>query len=102
MAFKESVFSRPRVAFLLTLAAVVTLLFFWVIKGFLVTLLLGAIMAALLHPFYTRVVTSLGGREELGSAVTVVLSLILIVIPLVLFMGVLVGQAIDTAEEASA
>ena len=102
MAFKESVFTRPRVAFLLTLAFVVTLLFFWVIKGFLLALLLGAIMAALLHPFYTRVAAWLGGREGLGSAVTVVLSLVLVVIPLLLFMGVLVGQAIDTAEAASA
>ncbi|MGB5525476.1 MAG: AI-2E family transporter, partial [Gemmatimonadota bacterium] len=70
MAIKNSALSRPRVAFLLVLALAVTLLFFWVIKGFLLALLLGAIMAALLHPFYGRIVERLGGREGLGSGVT--------------------------------
>lgn len=70
MAIKNSALSRPRVAFLLVLALAVTLLFFWVIKGFLLALLLGAIMAALLHPFYGRIVERLGGREGLASGVT--------------------------------
>ena len=92
--------TKPRVAFLLSLALGITLLFFWVIRGFVVPLLVAAVLAGLAHPFYRRVANRLGERRTLASGVTVVLSLLVVVIPLMLFLGIFVGEAISISESA--
>jgi predicted PurR-regulated permease PerM len=92
--------TRPRVAFLLLLAIGITLLFFWVIKGFILALLLAAVLAGLVHPFYARVSNLLGGRKSMAAIATVLLSLVLVIIPLMLFLGILVGEAIHISESA--
>jgi predicted PurR-regulated permease PerM len=92
--------TKPRVAFLLLLASSITLLFFWVIKGFVVAIVIAAILAGLVHPFYRRVAGLLGDRKVMASGVTVLLCLVLVIIPLFLFVGLLVGQAIDVSESA--
>jgi predicted PurR-regulated permease PerM len=92
--------SNPRVAFLLLLAIGMTLMFFWLIKGFLVALLIAAVLAGITHPFHRRVTNLLGGRKAVASGVTVLLSLVLVIIPLFLFLGILVGEAIDISESA--
>jgi len=91
---------KPRVAFLLLLAIGITLLFFWVIKGFVVALLVAAVLTALVNPFYGRVLDLLGGRKAVASGATVLLSLVLVIIPLLLFLGILVGQAIEISDSA--
>lgn len=101
MKTQDSNLARPRVGFLLLLALGITLLFFWLIKGFLVALLLAAVFAALVHPFYGRLADLLGDRKAIASSLTVLLSLVLVIIPVILFMGILVGQAIEISESAT-
>ncbi len=93
-------FTRSRVAFLFLLALVITVLFFWVIRGFVLALVLAAVFAAIAHPFHRRLAELLGGRTALASSLTVVLSLLLVFIPLLLFIGVLVDEAAQVAEAA--
>ncbi len=93
-------FTRSRVGFLFVLALVITVLFFWVIKGFVLALVLAAVFAAIAHPFHRRLAELLGGRTALASSLTVVLSLLLVFIPLLLFIGVLVDEAAQVAEAA--
>jgi len=99
---RDAVLTRPRIAFLLTLAIGITVLFYWVIKGFILAVLLAAILAAIAHPFNSRLTKSLGGRRSLASGITIALSLVLVIMPLVLFIGVLVGEATNISESAGA
>ena len=91
---------KTRVSFLLLLAIGVTLMFFWVIKSFVMALLMAAVLAGLVHPFYCRVSELFGKRKSIASAVTVLLSLVLVIIPLLVFLGILIGEAIQISESA--
>ena len=100
MKTRSAALTTPRVAFLLALAIATSILFFWVIKDFVLALFLAAILAGLLHPAYRRVLKWIGGRRSLASAVTVVLSVVLIVVPLLLFLGVVVREAANVSASA--
>lgn len=91
----------PRLAFLLVLAITISLAFLWIIRSFLISIMIAALLAALLNPLYSRFEKLLRGRQSLAAAITVLLSLILLVIPLLLFMGLLVAQALDVSQQAS-
>ena len=95
---------RPGVtleAALLLLALGITVAFYWVIADFLLTLLLATVLAGMVHPFYSRIRERFGGRSSLAAGVTVVLSLVIVIIPLLLFVGVLVGEAASVSETAA-
>jgi predicted PurR-regulated permease PerM len=96
----NTVFGKPRTAFLFLLAIGITLVFTWLIKGFLISLLVAAVLAGILHPIYRRMAERLGGRESMASAVTVLLSLVVLIIPSLLLLGILVAQAIDISDSA--
>ena len=100
MTTDRSDLARRRIVFLFLLGLAITALFFWVIKGFLLALLMAAILAGLLQPVYTRLVKWVGGRKGLASGLTVVLSLFMVVLPLIWFMGMVVGEAIHISESA--
>jgi len=84
--------------FLLVTATLVSLLFLWMIRGFLVAMLLAAVGAALLGPVYRRLVARLGGREALASGITVLLTLLLLVVPMTGLLGMVVAQAVDVTQ----
>ena len=92
--------TKPRVAFLLVLAIAISILFFWVIKDFVLAVFLAAILAGLLHPSYRRFLKWTGGRKSLASAITVVLSFVLVIAPLMLFLGLVVSEAAKVSESA--
>jgi predicted PurR-regulated permease PerM len=71
------------------------------IRQFLMTILLAAIFAGLAYPMYSRFVTWFRGRRALASAVTLLIVLILIVGPLLTFLGVLSSQAYQIAQSAT-
>ena len=89
-----------RVVFLLVLAIAITLLFLSVIGGFALALLLAAVFAGVASPFHRRLTNALGGRTALASGLTVGLSVIVVIIPLLLFLFILAGQAVDISESA--
>ena len=100
MSAESSMLKRPRTLFLLGLALVITGLFYWVIKGFLLALFMAAILAGLLHPFYERILKGVNGKQGLAAAVTVVLSLLLVIIPAILFLSLVVSEAGQIATSA--
>ncbi len=71
------------------------------IQDFVVTVLLAAIFAALIHPFYTRMVGWLRGRRTLAATVTVVLILLCVVVPAFIFLGLVTGQAVEIGKLAA-
>lgn len=97
---ENNYFINPRVTFLFLLAAGISILFFLIIKGFVISIFFGAILSGLLYPLYRRVVKLLRGRKGAASGFTVVLSLVLVIIPLLFFFGLVVGEAVNVSNQA--
>ena len=86
-----------RKIFLLLLVASVTILFLQMINAFLLTILLAAIFSALLMPVFRRFERLFRGRRTLASATTTAFFFILIVAPLLGFLGMVASQAVTVS-----
>lgn len=84
--------------FLVALVVAITLLFVAMIRSFLLTILLAAILSGLAHPLYDRLRRRFGDRRALASAVTMFILVAVIVVPLLGFLGVVATQAIRVSE----
>ena len=98
MQDRDSNFPKIRVTFLLLLASGITLLFFWVIKGFVLALIMAVVLTVLALPAYRRLVKWLRGRDTAAAALTVLLTVVVAIIPTILFLGVLVYEAAQVSE----
>lgn len=78
----------------------VTIAFIAVMRNFLITLLLAAIFAALLHPFYRRVLRLFRGRQVIASILTLLITYVVVIGPMAVFVGVLVSQAVHVSQTA--
>jgi predicted PurR-regulated permease PerM len=79
---------------LLLVVLIVSVIFVTMIRGFLLVILLAGIFSAMAQPLYQRFVRWFGGRRSLGSATTLVLILLIVILPLGALLGVVAGQAI--------
>lgn len=86
---------RFRKLFLLLVVAGISLLFLAMIRGFLMTLLLAAILAGLMHPIYRWVLRRVGGRPNLASVLTLTLAIVVIFGPLATLAGIVAQQAVN-------
>lgn len=93
--------ARLRKATLVILAIGITLLFMWMIRRFIMPLLLGAILAGLFHPLYHWLETRFKGRRQLASAATLLLVLLLFVLPIAGFLGLVASQAYQLTQSVS-
>ena len=92
--------SAQRKIFLLILALAITVLFYWLVKGLLLAVFMAAVTSGLLYPFYKKTLNRLGGRKSLASGITVLLSLVLIIIPSLVFLGMVVVEASEITDSA--
>ncbi|MFC5050984.1 AI-2E family transporter [Rubritalea spongiae] len=84
----------------LLLALGISVLFLFMVKDFIMPLLLAGIFAGLLRPVYRRLKIVFKGREALSSIITIVLAMLLVGLPLVALASVVVGQAYRVSETA--
>jgi len=92
---------RFRLAFLILLVVFISALFVAMIRNFLMTVLLAAVFSALAQPLYQRLRKSLfRGRKAPASVCTLLLIVLLIIGPLLTFLGILASQAVQIAESA--
>jgi len=82
-----------RKAFLLLLVAGMSFVLVVLLQSFLLTIVVAAVMAGLLRPFYVRLLTRVRGRAALAASITVVLTLLVIIVPLLTIGGLVVTQA---------
>ncbi len=85
----------------LILAIGISLIFYTLIKGFFMALLLAAIFAGLLYGINDRLAKRFGGRRLLATLVSIILFTLIIIIPLTGFMILLVDQAINLSKNIS-
>lgn len=79
---------------LLLLLVGISLLFYRMIKGFLLALLMAAILAGLMHPVYARLCRLLRGKRAVSAVITELLLVVLIVLPLGGLAGLITAQAL--------
>lgn len=90
-----------KLVFVIVLVILVTALFLAMIRGFLLTILLAAIFAGLVHPLYSRLGRLFRGRKNLASATTIVIIVIAVGGPLLTFLGILASQALEVVHKAA-
>jgi predicted PurR-regulated permease PerM len=76
----------------------ISALFFAMIHQFMMALFLAALFSALARPLYLRLQDWLNGRRHLASLLTLLLIAVVVLIPLILLVGVLIGQALDVSQ----
>jgi predicted PurR-regulated permease PerM len=86
--------ARFRKAFLLVLVVAISIGFLAMLWPFVTTILIAAIFSGLAYPLYARLNRALGGRRALASGLTLLLTLVLGVLPLLAILGVVVNQAL--------
>lgn len=86
---------------LLVLVLAVSLLFLGMIRQYLMPLFMAALFSALLSPAYWRLRDRLGGRSVLASVLIVVAVFTLILVPLTILTGIVVGQAVSVSQSAT-
>ncbi len=87
--------------FLMMLVLFITALFIFMIRPFLMALLLAGIFSALAHPLFRRLTRALGGRQNLASAITLLLIVLVILLPLTGLLGVVTAQAIKVGQSVT-
>ena len=76
----------------------ISALFFAMIKGFFMAILMAAIFSGLLYPLFEKLTRRFKGRQSLASLMTILLFILVIVIPIGAFMVVVVDQAINAGK----
>jgi predicted PurR-regulated permease PerM len=90
---------RFRHAFLILLVAAVSAAFLAMIWSFVLTILLAAIFAGLAYPGYEGLSRELGGRKGLAAAITLVMMLLLVLVPLVAVLAAGANEALRMTQE---
>lgn len=82
-----------RKAFLLFLVAGLTIGLIIVLHGFLMTILMAALLSGLLYPMFTWLTRKLGNRPKAAAGITVFLTIIVILGPIAGVVSLVLGQA---------
>ena len=78
----------------------ISALFLAMIRHFLMAIILAAIFSALAHPIYRRFTAWFGGRRVPASALTILLIICVVMVPLTGLLGVVASQAVKVGTVA--
>lgn len=79
---------------------VISVLFYHVVKPFLLSIFLAALFSALFTPLYRWFLARVGNRPALASMLTLLLVLFFVFVPLFMVFGAVLAQALDIAQSA--
>jgi predicted PurR-regulated permease PerM len=88
-------FRRP---FLILLVVLISVAFLWMIRTFLITILLAALFSGVSYPLHRRLAAAFGGREKPAAVLTLLLLLALVVTPMLLVAGAVANEALRISE----
>ena len=89
---------RFQKAFLLILVLAISLVFFAMIRSFMIALLLAGIFSGVVHPLYRRLEKAFKGRSAAASIVTILIVIVVILVPLALLGSIVAAQALEVSE----
>lgn len=87
-----------RKTFLLFLAIGISIVFYLMVRAFLVAVLLAAIVAGLSQPLYRRLLRWFRGRKGPASGVTLLVVLLAIIMPLTGLLGLVAKEALEVSQ----
>ena len=82
---------RFRKGFVLVMTLAYVIVFLAIIDGFIEALLLAAVFSGIVYPVYCWLQRKLGGRNTMASLMTLVISLVAILVPLMFLLGLVAG-----------
>ena len=91
---------RSQRRFLLVMVILVSLLFLWMVRSFLITLFLAAIFAAMAMPMHRLIRRKVKGRQSLAAAFSLLILIVAVGIPLFGFTGIVANQAVEISSAA--
>ena len=100
MPNRDAEMERLRKRVLVVLALGTTLLFLWMIREFLMALLLSAILSGMFYPLYRRLLRWVGGRKGAAALCTIAVSLLAVIVPLAGFLTIVANQAVRIGRQA--
>lgn len=80
------------------LAVAISILFFSMISGFLMAILMAAIFSGLIYPLYLRILKKMKGKKMISSLLTLLIFFFIVLIPVAGLTAVLVEQAISASQ----
>ena len=83
---------------LVLMVIAISALFFSMIHPFLMAIFLAGLFSAMARPVYRRLNIMFKGHRHLASVSTLLLMIVVVLIPLFLLVGLIVGQAIDVGQ----
>ena len=86
--------------FLLILVTLISFLFLWMVRGFLITLLLAAIFSSLAMPCQRFLCGRFSMKNGPAAIVTLLVFVFIIAIPVLGFFGLVASQALDVSQAA--
>jgi len=89
---------KARKRFLILLLVVISAVFAAMIQQFVMTILLAAIFSGMAHPLYRRLLHLFRDRKALSSTTTLVVVFFVVVMPLTLFLGIVVSEAVEVSQ----
>lgn len=89
---------RVNKSVLMLMVIAISALFFSMIYPFLMAIFLAGLFSAMARPIYRRLNVMFKNRRHLASVTTLLLMIVVVLIPLFLLVGLIVGQAIDVGQ----
>ncbi len=86
---------------LMLMVIAISALFLSMIHQFLMAIFLAGLFSALARPLFRRLNVMFKGHQHLASLTTLVLMIIVVMIPLLMLIGMVVGQAIDVGQSVT-
>lgn len=86
---------------ILLIVLIVSIIFVFMIRRFIMVILLAGIFSAMAQPIYKRFERWFRGRKSLASIVTLLIVLLIILLPLTGLLGIVAGQAIKISQSVS-
>lgn len=93
----EAIRFRKTTVVLLTVA--VSILFLWMIRGYVMALLLAAVFAALSQPLFRLLLRWCRNRRSLASILTLVVLILMVALPLTGLLAIVAVQAVEVGTE---
>jgi len=87
-----------RRSFLILLVVLISLAFLWIIRQFLLTIMLAAMFSSVAYGIHRQLARGLGGREKPAAILTLLILLALVVTPLLLVAGAVANEALRINE----
>ena len=86
--------------FLVGLVVAISILFLWMVRGFLITLFLAAIFSALVMPVHRYLCSKLNLKQGYTAILTLLIFVFIFAIPVFGFFGLVASQALDVSQSA--